>query len=305
MSKIEYLTVESKQDGLPLSVCLVTPDSGEPRALVQLAHGMAEHKERYLPFMEYLAGHGYACLINDHRGHGASVRSPGDLGYFYENGAAALVEDLHQLTGWFKACYPGKRLFLFGHSMGSLAVRVYRQKYDGDIDGLIVCGSPGANPATGAGLLLNRVMTVFKGERYISQLFVNMTTGSFNKGNPKDGSANAWLSTNQDNVRRYDDDPLCGFPFTLNGYKALLMLMRDAYRPVPAAHPDLPVHFLSGAEDPCAPDEKGFNAAVQRVKDDGYRRVTAKMYPGMRHELLNHTNHQVVFEDLVGVLENF
>ena len=303
MSKTETFTLPSAADGLPLSVCVVSPDGGDPKALVQFAHGMAEHKERYLPFMRFLADHGYACLINDHRGHGASVRDPGDLGYFYAGGAGALVADLHQLTLWFRAKHPHLKLFLFGHSMGSLAVRVYRQKYDGDIDGLVVCGSPGANPASGAGLLLNKVMTAFKGERYVSKLFINMTTGSFNKGNPKSGSANAWLSTNQDNVRAYDADPLCGFPFTLNGYKALLTLMRDAYRPVPAGHPDMPVHFLSGENDPCAPDRKGFDDAVARVKGDGYRRVTAKMYPGMRHELLNHAERQRVFDDLAALLD--
>ena len=191
MSRIENLTIPSRADGLSLSVCLVTPDSDEPKALIQLAHGMAEHKGRYLPFMEYLADHGYAVLINDHRGHGGSVREPGDLGFFYIGGAEALVSDLHQLTLWFRARFPGRKLLLFGHSMGSLAVRVYRQRYDGDIDGLVVCGSPGRNPATGAGLALNRAMTLLRGERCISQMFVNMTTGNFNKGNPKSGSANA------------------------------------------------------------------------------------------------------------------
>ena len=305
MSRIENITIPSEADGLPLSVCLVTPDSGQPKALVQLAHGMAEHKERYLPFMEYLADHGYAALINDHRGHGASVRDPGNLGFFYAGGAGALVLDLHQLTRWLHSWFPGRKLFLFGHSMGSLAVRVYRQRYDGDIDGLVVCGSPGYNPAAGAGLTLNRLMTAFKGERYISPLFVKMTTGSFNRGNPKSGSPNAWLSTNQDNVQRYDDDPLCGFPFTLNGYRALLTLMRDAYRSVPAAHPALPVHFLSGSEDPCAPDEKGFNDAVAHLRRDGYSNVTARLYPGMRHELLNHTNHLKVYADLLALFDSW
>ena len=305
MSRIENITIPSEADGLPLSVCLVTPDSGQPKALVQLAHGMAEHKERYLPFMEYLADHGYAALINDHRGHGASVRDPGNRGFFYAGGAGALVLDLHQLTRWLHSRFSGRKLFLFGHSMGSLAVRVYRQRYDGDIDGLVVCGSPGYNPATGAGLTLNRLMTAFKGERYISPLFVKMTTGSFNRGNPKSGSPNAWLSTNQDNVQRYDADPLCGFPFTLNGYRALLTLMRDAYRPVPAAHPALPVHFLSGSEDPCAPDEKGFNDAVSRLRRDGYSNVTARLYPGMRHELLNHANHLEVYADLLALFDSW
>jgi len=305
MSRIENLTIASGVDGLPLSVCVVAPEDGAPRAVVQLAHGMAEHKERYLPFMEFLSEHGYACVINDHRGHGASVRDRGDLGYFYAGGAEALVQDLHQLTLWARQRWPGRRLFLFGHSMGSLAVRVYRQRYDGDIDGLVVCGSPGKNPATGAGLALNRVMTAFKGERYISKLFVSLTTGGYAKAFPSPTTQNAWLSTNQDNVEAYDADPLCGFPFTLNGYRALLTLMRDTYRPVPAKHPALPVHFLSGAEDPCAPDERGFNAAVACMKADGYKTVTSKLYPGLRHELLNHAERQIVFDDLLALFDGW
>ncbi|MBR7189135.1 MAG: lysophospholipase [Clostridia bacterium] len=304
MSGIHSQTLVSARDGLALSLCTVLPE-GEPRALVQFAHGMAEHKERYLPFMEFLAQHGYATVINDHRGHGASVKSPEDLGYFYADGAAALVDDLHQITLWFRQQYPGKKLILFGHSMGALAVQVYRQKYDRDIDALVVCGNPGRNPATGAGLLLNRLMTLFRGERYISPLFVQMTTGSFSKAHPSSDTHNAWLSTNQDNVQRYDADPLCGFPFTLNGYRALLELMRDAYRPVPAGCPDLPVHFISGEHDPCAPDRKGFYDSVQRTKDAGYRHVTAKIYPGMRHEILNHTNHQIVYDDLLAIFDRW
>ena len=255
--------------------------------------------------MEFLADRGFACVINDHRGHGGSVKSREDLGYFYENGAESLVRDLHQVTLWFRARHPGLKLILFGHSMGSLAVRVYRQKYDGDIDGLVVCGSPGRNPAASAGLLLNRVMTLFKGERYISPLFTGMTTGGFARRFPDPSTANAWLSTNQDNVRAYDADPLCGFPFTLNGYRALLELMRDAYKPIPAGHPDMPVHFLSGADDPCAPDKKGFDDAVQALRDAGYKNVTAKLYPGMRHELLNHAEKQVVFDDLLAIFDRW
>lgn len=305
MSIIQNLTIPSERDGLNLSVCVAAPDGDEPRALVQLAHGMAEHKARYLPFMEFLAAHGYASIINDHRGHGGSVKSKDDLGYFYQDGASALVDDLHQLTLYFKARYPGKKLILFGHSMGSLAVRVYRQRYDRDIDALVVCGSPGQNPAAGVGIALNRVMTLFKGERYVSPLFVRMTTGSFKKAHPSPDSDNAWLSTNQDNVRKYDADPLCGFPFTLNGYLALLTLMRDAYRTDPGRNPGIPVHFISGEEDPCAPDRAGFDAAVQRMKDAGYADVTSKMYPGMRHEVLNHTDHQLVYDDLLAIFDRW
>ena len=302
MAITRQFTLQSKADGLNLAVCAVVPDDDRPVGLVQFAHGMAEHKERYIPFMEFLADHGYACVINDHRGHGGSVKSKDDLGHFYAGGAKALVDDLHQITLYFSQQYPGRKLFLLGHSMGSLAVRSYRRSYDGDIDGLIVSGSPGQNPYAGVGLALNRLLTLFKGERYVSKLFISMATGGFSKAFPDPNTANAWLSVNPENVRAYDADPLCGFPFTLNGYKALLTLMQEAYDATPAGHPDMPVHFVSGEFDPCAPDKKGFDAAVQRMKEVGYRNVTGKMYPGMRHEILNETDRSVVYNDLLNVL---
>ena len=79
MSKVENFTISSEHDGLSQSDAIVAPEC-ETKALVQFSHGMAEHKERYLPVMEFLAEHGYACIVNDHRGHGSSVRDPGDLG---------------------------------------------------------------------------------------------------------------------------------------------------------------------------------------------------------------------------------
>ena len=97
MPRTEFFTMKSEQDGLELSLMLVRPD-GEIRALVQLAHGMTEHKERYIPLMEYLASRGYVCVMNDHRGHGKSICFAEDLGFFGRGGAKHLVDDLHQLT---------------------------------------------------------------------------------------------------------------------------------------------------------------------------------------------------------------
>lgn len=294
----EFFTLESRQDGLPLSMLMVYPD-GEVIALVQLAHGMCEHKERYLPFMNYLAERGCLCVMNDHRGHGASVRSKEDLGYFYANGDEALVEDLHQITLWMKEKWPGLPLFLFGHSMGSLAVRAYCADYDRDIDALAVCGSPGANPAAGAGLFLIKILSLLRGERYRSELIRSMTVGAFASRFPDSDHPCTWLSVNMENVIAYEKDPLCGFSFTLNGNRALLRLMRRAYALRPGrGRPDLPVRFYSGADDPCMPDEKGFWNAVEMMKKAGYRDVQGTLFPGLRHEILGENNREEVFEKI-------
>jgi len=292
--KKEIFNMESRQDGLQLSVLMVEPD-GDVRALVQLAHGMSEHKERYLPFMEYLAERGYACVINDHRGHGASVRCPEDLGYFYENGDTALVEDMHQLSLWMKARWPGRKLFLFGHSMGSLAARAYCEKYDGEIDALVLSGSPGANPAVGPGLVLIEILAKLRGEHHRSRLLQGMTVGLFARRFPDPEHPCAWISANMENVDAYEKDPLCSFTFTLNGNRALLRLLRRAYA-LKHGRADLPVRFYSGADDPCAPDEQGFRNAAEHMRRAGYADVQAVMFPGMRHEILNETNRQEVFE---------
>ena len=295
MAITEFTSLESRQDGLMLALMVVRPE-GAPRAIVQIAHGMCDHKERYAPFMEYLARQGCACVINDHRGHGASVRSPEDLGYFYENGDRALTEDLHQITLWARAQWPGRPLFLFGHSMGSLAVRAYCEHHDRDIDALAVSGSPGENAAAGLGLALIRAIELAKGDRYRSALARKMTTGAYSRRS-KRAHAGSWLSANPENAAAYAADPLCSFNFTLNGYRALLRLMRRAYVLTPGrGKPDLPVRFYSGADDACAPDRAGFEGAMRRMREAGYADVAGHMFPGLRHEILNETNRGEVFE---------
>lgn len=288
--------LESECDGLRLGVLMVAPE--EPKALLQMAHGMAEHKERYLPVMHYLAEKGIACVMNDHRGHGESVRGSDDLGYFYRNGAEALVEDLHQITGWMRARWPGKKLTLFGHSMGSLAVRVYAGKYGAEIDGLIVCGSPGYNQAAPAGIALAKAMSLLPGgDHRRSRLMDVLLNGPFAKRFPG-GSPFAWLSANPDNVRAYEADPLCGFGFTLNGYQALLRLMLGAYDAKVPTRADLNTLFVSGKDDPCAPTPEGFRQAMDNWRKRGCENVRGKMYPGLRHELLNEANPEPIFDQL-------
>ena len=121
----EHFQIISDCDQTVLDGLMVKPDN--PKGIVQFSHGMCEHKERYIDFMETLSQEGYICVIHDHRGHGKSVKSQDDLGYFNENGHEYIVEDLHQVTLWIKKQYPTLPLYLFGHSMRSLVVRCYCQ----------------------------------------------------------------------------------------------------------------------------------------------------------------------------------
>ena len=80
----ERFTIRSDADSLDISVMTVAPEEGSIKAVLQLSHGMCGCKERFMPFMEYMARNGIMCVANDHRGHGESVRTSRDLGYMYE-----------------------------------------------------------------------------------------------------------------------------------------------------------------------------------------------------------------------------
>lgn len=288
-----------------LSAAYIAPEN--PKAVLVLVHGMAEHKERYFPLMTYLSETGFACVITDLRGHGQSVEKPDDLGYFGKKGMEALLKDTEAVVAQARAWFPGVKLFLMGHSMGSLIVRSFLKRHDDRIDGLVVCGSPSPVGVAGLGVFLTRVIRLFKGDRYRSPLLEDMSTGAYQKKFQGEGLTNAWLSVNRANVQAYNNDPLCGYRFTTNGYRALMQLLVDTYseKGWAVTKPNLPVHFIAGSNDPCIASVKKFSKAVTFLRDRGYRQVSSKVYPGMRHEILNETGREDVWLDLKDLLNNW
>ena len=257
-------TLTSTADGLGISVLTCRPE-GEISGIVQLVHGMCEHKERYIPFMKYLAENGFACIIHDHRGHGESVKSSDDLGYFYEGGYMAMIEDVRSVTllaqEEFRMEQESRELpiILFGHSMGSMAVRSFAKRYDGYIDGLVVCGSPSYNPGLKLGKALARCYKVIVGKKHRPSFIQSIAFGAFNKGFDHEASDNAWICSDPEIVRAYDADPKCNFQFTTDGFINLFSLMQDAYDITgwSKRNPSLPILFVSGEEDPCMINGKG------------------------------------------------
>ena len=296
----------SSSDGLAISVLFTdtsyfksTPE--QPKGIIQIVHGMCEHKERYIPFMEYLSREGYICVIHDHRGHGESVKSDKDLGYFYEGGYTAMIDDIKMIGDWIKSRFTGLPHILFGHSMGSMAVRSFTKRYDYTIDGLIVCGSPSENPAAGAGKLLASVYSAVCGKKARPKLIQSIAFGAFNKPFSHEKSANAWICSDPEIVAKYDRDPYCNFQFTANGFHNLFSLMQDAYskKDWKLEKTSLPVLFISGENDPCLINRHKFEEAVSRMKEVGYTNVRSILYPGMRHEILNEKGKEKVWSDVL------
>ncbi len=303
-----YFIHKSSSDGLPLSVYRTEPDKPEDiRGIVQLVHGMDEYKERYLPFIRYLTEQGYITVIHDNRGHGRSIKGPDDLGYFYEGGYRALIEDIHDITVEIKNYaleLSGRNdlpFILFGHSMGSMAVRCYIRKYDSEIDKLIISGCPSEQSGAKAGLFLIKLFKMLNGDRERNRFIARLCMGSYEKKFKNEGLPHSWINSDPEAVRQYNADPLCSYIFTLNGFENLVKLSILTYtdKGYAMAKPSLPIRFYSGADDPCAISEEAFNKAIDHLKDRGYKDVKGKMYPGMRHEILNEPEHMTVFEDMM------
>ena len=305
MKKSE-ITILSKCDQLPLSVAIFIPET-EIKGIVQISHGMSEHKGRYYNFMEYLANQGYIAIINDHRGHGKSVKKKDDLGYFYDNTSEFIVEDLHQITLFIKEKYPNKKIILLGHSMGSMVVRKYIKKYDSDIDKLIICGSPSKNSLVDVGIFITHFMEIFLGDRHRSNFLQTLALKKNNHKveNKNTASLNAWVCTNPESVKLYDYDELCGFTFTLNGFENLFKLMKDIYdeNGWSMKNKDLPIFFIAGSDDPIIVSKDKWLESQNFLKILGYTNVKGKLYPNLRHELLNEKNNQEIYNDIIKFIE--
>ena len=294
----------SEADGLRISVLCICPEELPYKGIVQIVHGMSEYKERYEPFMEYLASLGYVTIIHDHRGHGQSVRRGDDLGYMYGGGADALLRDIATVNRGIREKFPDLPLVLFGHSMGSLAVRAFAAEHDDWMDLLIVCGSPSDRKAKLLGSVIARAEGRLLGMRHRSWLLNLLSFGSYAVRFRKEKNPNAWVCSDPAVYQAYTESPLCGFTFTDDGYRALFDLMKRAYdvKHWKCTCPDLPVLFISGAEDPCMGNVRQFAAAVRAMRSAGYRDVKGKLYPGMRHEILNEKKKEQVYRDIAAYI---
>lgn len=281
------------------------PDGTKPVGVIEFVHGMSEHRKRYEQAMTVFNNHGFICAITDLRGHGENILTTEDLGFFGDEGYKGLIDDVHEYTMYLKREFSNLPLILLGHSMGSLIARAYMKKYSRDVDAVILSGSPSDNPMAGIGKKLIRVMAAFRGWRYRSPMIENMVNGPFEKPFVKEGILNAWLTTDRNIVEEYNRDPLCGVPFTLNGYYTLMNLMQQVYGKMGwiSKNPSLPVMFMSGAEDPCRVSDKAFKKAVSHLKHCGYPNTYYKLYQDMRHELFNEKNNDEVYADIFKFLD--
>ncbi len=299
MKKNEFRFSSSRGD-VDIRAMEYVPE-GKISGILQIAHGMVEFIDRYEDFAGYLNSKGILVVGNDHLGHGGSVKSEDEWGYFGEDGNRHVLEDMHELTLLTKKKYPGLPYFLLGHSMGSFYARQYLFDYGKELDGAIIMGT-GFEPLykVKAGMFLCRTIALFKGWRYRSDLVNDIAFGSYGKKFEPLRTRADWLSKDEKLVDWYVNEPRCSFKFTLNGYYSMFEgIARLHDKALLAKMPkDLPVFFVSGKDDPVGSFGKEVEDSVQSFKEAGMKDVRMKLYENDRHEILNETDKQTVYDDL-------
>ena len=298
----EY-TFTSANGSTPIHVREWVPDC-DINAVVQISHGICEYAGRYAPFARYLASKGFVVVANDHLGHGQSVLSEEDLGYFGPLGSwETVVADIEQLRCLTAEKWPESPYFLLGHSMGSFLARTWLIRHpEAELAGVILSGTgQPAAPVLAAGRMLCDADVLKNGPRHRSLDIYGMAFGSYNKKIEPRRSPYDWLTRDEAVVDAYAADPLCTFTLTSSLFREMLsgLATVGSAREISRMSKDIPIILMSGDADPVG----GWGVQVAKVYSllvrAGCRDVAYKFYPGARHEILNETNRAEVYKDIL------
>lgn len=261
-------------------------EAESPRGVVQVAHGLAEHAQRYGRFARALNEAGYLVFATDHRGHGRTITgAPGDFG---EVGFPALAADVAAYGGSLGREHPDLPLFLLGHSMGSFAAQHVVLEHADQYAGVVLSGST-ALDVLAAGMAQSEEPAGLE---------------AFNAGF-EHRTGYEWLSRDEAEVDAYVADPLCGFDLPEATVPALFGGADRLADPEVLAgiRSDLPLLIASGEADPLAGGGQLVEELGRRYREAGLGDVTVIVYPGARHEILNETNRDEVTRDVIGWLD--
>lgn len=309
MTKEERFSFQSADGKTGIDAVKWIPADGNYHAILQISHGMVEYIDRYKPFAEFLNANGYMVVGHSHLGHGASVVSKEDWGYFAEKDSSnVLIKDMHTLRTIVQSENESLPYFMLAHSMGSYLLRRYLTVYNDNLRGAVIMGTGCVPDAMSKmGRLLCSIMAVFFGWRHRSRFVNSLTFSGPYKRFDMDGTnpENNWLCRDVEVVKKYYGEPQCRFIFTLNGFH---MLMDTVYydnqleniKKTPAK---LPIFIVSGQDDPVGDLGEGVKKVYQKYEAAGVKDVTYKLYENDRHEILNELDKDIVFHDILSWME--
>lgn len=269
----------------------------KPRGIVQLIHGVLEHKGRYEDFCRYLNSQGYVVVISDTRGHGHSINQK--YPHVMMQTVDELIFDQVVVTRFIKEYYPNLPFSLFGHSLGSMIARIYLQNYDDEIDHLILTGTVTPYPLAPIGVFIAQIVVFYFGKSGHNALL--------NVLNPGKNDTLDWISYNLDNLDRIAKDPLCQFRLTNSGMLTMFKINAQLKKiaKFQCKNPDLKILSASGIDDTLITGgKKGLAKSLDTLKKIGYHNITNLVYPEMKHEVIQEKNRLQVYQDIVVFIKN-
>lgn len=285
-------------DDHKISVDLYLPNS-EPTLILQVLHGLGEHAARYRRLADAATAEGLALVIHNHRGHGGQADR---RGHFADaNGWRKIVEDVLAVNELAVGRFPDLPVTLLGHSMGSFIAQSFAMHHGARLHGLILSGSTWPSRLQVIpGWLLSRVISLGAGRTGKSALLDKIGFGDFNRRFEPARTEFDWLSRDEAEVDKYVADPLCGGPYTvglwLDFLGGLIEISSDhALSRIPS---DLPILITGGEDDPVG-GEDGMSNLAMHYAQTHHQRLTVRIYPEGRHEMLNETNRKEVTADLL------
>ena len=278
----------------------------KPIANVVILTGMEEHSIRYDNFANFLNENGYNVYCVDHYGQGENANEPGDLGVWPISGFSKTVKNTDELVEKLRVSV--LPTYLFGHSMGSFIIQDYIQRYTEHVNKVILCGTNGPNKVMiSIGYFLSRLLVNKKNRKEPSKFLRNLMLGPYTAAIKNHKTKTDWLSVNEDNVRRYNEDPKCGFlyeskkSFYREFLKGLNRLHKTKF--MRKIRQDMSILLIAGAEDPVGNKSKGPLKLAKLYKRLGIKDVQTIIYPNMRHEILNETDNERVYADILAFLK--
>jgi alpha-beta hydrolase superfamily lysophospholipase len=249
----------------------------EPKAILLVVHGLAEHSGRYMNIVNFLVPSGYAVYGIDHIGHG---KSGGKRGYVkrFQDYTKPLKEYFDMIREW----QPEKPIFLIGHSMGGLIGAAYLLEHQDELSGAVLSG-PG-----------------IKVPDHISQgvIFAGKILSSIM---PKAGLIQLdaeGVSRDPEVVDAYVNDPLVYTGKTTARLGAELLKAMQSVTDQ-ASKISLPIMIVQGSDDKLV-DPSGAQLLYDLVSS---KDKTIKIYNGFYHEVFNEPEHELVLNDVHAWLE--
>ena len=259
----------------------------DPKGVVQIVHGMAEHAGRYEPYAKYLNAHGYIVVADDHRGHGRT--DPNTLGYSPNDMYVNTVKDEEMICAHYQKKYVGLSYFLFGFSYGSFLTQSSLAQFGDKLDGAVIAGSNHKKDGeVTLGKLVSGLKCMFGGGKKPAKFIEKLSFGAYAK-QFEDGQ---WLSTDAENNAAYAADPYCGFTCSYHFYRSFFrglrkLYTRDYIEKLPKV---LPILIVSGADDPVGEKGEGAKRLARFYREKaGLRETQLRLFEGSRHEFLNET----------------